>query len=196
MPSAVPRQTSATCFLILIGLKFTAVNVILVGLDVPVPFLRQIIQHENCRHRTDRHTGAAINALSGIDVQLRHFIERWSAIVIASAFRRMNTIHRAHIHTGGVFGSNARFSDDVCHRPAGRISPLRVYAHSFSSGRGAFLGTSCARYTAARLGRGELSIDFRSILTGQRNTPSKYKTTAMSNTVPTIPRPPPVPHLE
>src|ERR1700730_15271427 len=30
----------------------------------------------------------------------------------------------------------------------------------------------------------------------QRNTPRKYKMTAMSTTVPTIPRPPPVPHLE
>jgi hypothetical protein len=37
-------QLSATYLLTLVGLKFTAVNVILVGLDVPVPFLRQIIQ--------------------------------------------------------------------------------------------------------------------------------------------------------
>src|SRR5256885_14313153 len=43
---------------------------------LPISFLRQIIQRENCCHRTDRNTGAAVNALSGIDVQLRHFIER------------------------------------------------------------------------------------------------------------------------
>src|SRR5712692_3925767 len=101
--------TSATCLLILAGLKFTAVNVILVGLDIPVPLLWQIIQRENRGHRTDRNTGAAVNALSGIDVQLRHFIERRAAIVIGAAFRRMDTIHRAHVHTGSVFGPDTWF---------------------------------------------------------------------------------------
>src|SRR5260370_11927956 len=48
-------------FLILVGLKPTAVDVILVGLDVRVPLLWQIIQRENCSHRTDRYTGAAVN---------------------------------------------------------------------------------------------------------------------------------------
>ena len=61
-------QLSTPCLSILVGLKFTAVNVILVGLDVSVPFLRQIIQRENCSHWTDRNTGAAVNALSGIDI--------------------------------------------------------------------------------------------------------------------------------
>src|SRR5260370_26324544 len=103
-------------FLELFGLKLTSVNVILVGLNVRVPFLRQIIQRENCCHRTDRYTGAAVNALSGIDVQLRHFIERRAAIVIGAALRRMDTIHRAHIYTGGILGSDTGFSDDVDHR--------------------------------------------------------------------------------
>src|SRR5437899_9024084 len=101
------RETSATCLLIFVGLEFTAVNVILVDLGIRLPLLREIIQRENCRHRTDRNTGPAVNALSGIDVQLRHFIERRSAIVIGAAFRRMDTIHRAHIYTGGVLGSDA-----------------------------------------------------------------------------------------
>src|SRR2546425_13162289 len=94
---------SASCSLILVALKFTAVNVILVGLEVPLPLLREIIQRENCRHRTDRNTGPAVNALSGIDVQLRHFIEHRASIVIGAVFRRMDTIHRAHIDTGSVF---------------------------------------------------------------------------------------------
>src|SRR5713101_4161446 len=109
------RQTSATCFLILVGLKFTAVNVILVGLGVRLLLLREIIQRENCRHRTDRNTGPAVNALSGIDIQLRHFIERRAAIVIGAVFRRMDTIHGAHIYTGGILCSDARFGDDVGH---------------------------------------------------------------------------------
>src|SRR6266404_620733 len=42
-----------------------------------------------------------------------------------AAFRRMDTIHRAHVHTGGIFGPDTWFSDDVCHgpTPAGRIFP-------------------------------------------------------------------------
>src|SRR6266446_2056351 len=109
------RETSATCFLILVGLKLTAVNVILVGLGVRLPLLGQIFLREDGRHRTDRNTGTAVNALSGIDVELRHFIERRASIVIGAVFRRMDTIHRAHIHTGGVLGSDAGFSDDVGH---------------------------------------------------------------------------------
>src|SRR6266581_6877328 len=110
------RETSATCFLILVGPKFTAVNVVLVGFDIRLPLLREIIQRENCRHRTDRNTGPAVNALSGIDIQLRHFIERRAAIVIGAVFRRMDTIHWAHIYTGGILGSDAGFGDDVGHR--------------------------------------------------------------------------------
>src|SRR6266481_6023154 len=112
---AAPRRISATCLLIFVPLEFTAVNVTLVGLNVSVPFLRHIFLREDGRHRTDRNTGAAVNALSGIDVQLRHFIERRAAIVIGAAFRRMDTIHRAHIHTGSVLGSDTGFSDDVGH---------------------------------------------------------------------------------
>src|ERR1700692_4007126 len=143
----------ASCSLILVALKFTAVNVILVDLDIRVPLLRQIIHRENGGHGADRNTGPAVNAFGGIDVQLRHFIERRASIVISAALCRMDTIHRAYIHTRGIFGSDTRFGDDVCHRPtpAGRISPLRVYAHSFSSGRGAFLGTSCAQYFVQRV---------------------------------------------
>src|SRR5258708_74911 len=123
-----PRQTSATCFLILVGLKFTAVNVILVGLDVLVPFLRQIIQRENGRHRTDRNTGPAVNALSGIDVELRHFIERRAAIIIGAAFCRMDTIHRAHIYTRGILGSDTGFGDDVGHRSPPCMDPISLQA--------------------------------------------------------------------
>src|SRR6266404_100156 len=86
------RETSVTCFLILVGLKFTAVNVILVGLGVRLPLLREIIQRENCRYGTDRNTGTTVNALSGIDIQLRHFIERRASVVVSAVFRWMDAI--------------------------------------------------------------------------------------------------------
>src|SRR5439155_18687789 len=57
----------------------------------------------------------AVNALSGIDVQLRHFIERRATIVIGAVFRRMDTIHRAHIYTGSVFRPKTRLGNDVGH---------------------------------------------------------------------------------
>src|SRR5882672_1595833 len=120
------RETSATCFLILVGLKFTAVNVILVGLGVRFPLLREILQRENCRHRTDRNTGPAVNALSGIDVQLRHFIERRASIVIGSVFRRMDTIHRTHIDTGSVFRPETGLGDDVGHWSPPMHGPYRA----------------------------------------------------------------------
>src|SRR6266851_4864934 len=110
------RETSATCFLILVGLKFTAVNVILVGLGVRFPLNREIIQRENCRHGTDRNTCTAVNALSGIDVELRHFIERRASIVISAALCRMDTIHRAHIYTGSVFRPETGLGNDVGHQ--------------------------------------------------------------------------------
>src|SRR6266851_2911927 len=120
------RETSATCFLIFVGLKFSAVNVILVGLDIRVPLLGQIIQREDGRHRTDRNTGTAVNALSGIDIELRHFIERRASIVIGSVFRRMDTIHRAHIYTSGILCSDARFGDDVGHRSPPMHGPYQA----------------------------------------------------------------------
>jgi len=39
--TSLQSQPSATCLLILVGLKLTAVNVILIGFDVGAPFLRQ-----------------------------------------------------------------------------------------------------------------------------------------------------------
>ena len=120
------RRPLAAWFLILIRLEFTVHNVARVDLDIVVPLLWQIGLREDCRHRTDRYTGTAINALSRIDIQLRHFVVRRAAIVIGSALRRMDAIHWAHVYTGGVLRSDARFCDDVRHRstPAGRIFPL------------------------------------------------------------------------
>jgi hypothetical protein len=78
---------------------WTAINVVLVGFDVGAPFPRQIIQRENCRYRTDRNTGNAVNALSGNDTQSQHFIERRASIVIGVIFGRMDAIARL---TNGV----------------------------------------------------------------------------------------------
>lgn len=74
-----------------------------------LPFFRQIVGSKDCRHRTHRNAGAAVNTLDGIDEQL---------VSIGKLFRillRMNAIHWARVHTRGVLGANARFCNYVCH---------------------------------------------------------------------------------
>src|SRR5712692_1880399 len=102
-------------FLVLVGLKFTAVNVILVDLNKRIPLLWQIFQCEDCRHRADRHTGTAVDALGRIYVQLGDFIIRRPTVVVGAAFCRMDTIHWANVHAGRVFDSDTRLSNDVSH---------------------------------------------------------------------------------
>src|SRR5208283_892454 len=92
-------QPSPAHLHVLVRLRLTAVNIIPVDLDVCVPLLLHLIHRENGRHGTDWYTGAAIDALSRIDIQLRHFVERWAAIVLGSAPCRMDAVHGAHVHT-------------------------------------------------------------------------------------------------
>jgi hypothetical protein len=80
-----------------------------IDLGKVLPLLGQIIQSKDRRYRANRDTSATINALHWVDVKLSIGCER--VFVLA----RMNAVNRAGIHTGGVFGSNARFSDYVCH---------------------------------------------------------------------------------
>jgi hypothetical protein len=44
------------------------------------PPLRQIVQRKNCGHRADGYAGATIDALHGIDVELRGFVEARTAM--------------------------------------------------------------------------------------------------------------------
>src|SRR5579872_1590615 len=74
------------------------------------PFLRQVVQRKNCRHRADRHTGSAVDTFNRVDVQ--HFLFRVRRII----FLWMDTIHRASVDTRGVFGADARFCDYVGHK--------------------------------------------------------------------------------
>src|SRR5579885_1497221 len=55
-------------------------------------------------HRADRLARAAINALFGIDK------------ILLVLFPGVNAVHRADIHTRGVFDADARLGDDISHR--------------------------------------------------------------------------------
>ena len=73
------------------------------------PFFRNIFVRENCLNRTGRNTCTAVNTFIRVDIQLR--LSGKCFLVLAG----MDTINRTHIYTCGIFCSDARFSDSVCH---------------------------------------------------------------------------------
>ena len=70
----------------LCGRELATLNVARVDLRKVLPLLGQVIQRENRGHRADRHTGATVYALDGIDVELRDFIEAGTAILVGRVF--------------------------------------------------------------------------------------------------------------
>src|SRR6185437_3968466 len=83
--------------------------VLCVDLHVVLPLVRQVVGCIDGRHRADWHTGAAVDALHRINIELlRSFVLRFP-------FARMDAVHGAGIHASSVFGPDARFSNDVGH---------------------------------------------------------------------------------
>src|SRR5262249_34211991 len=73
--------------------------------------------------RARRHTRATIDALFRMDVEHRRLRE--FRLVLA----RVDAIHRADVHAGGVLGFDARVGDDERHA---RESPLCCEVRSYS----------------------------------------------------------------
>src|SRR5258707_7397709 len=73
------------------------------------PFLGQIFERKDGGHWTHRNACAAIDAFRGMDVKLRFRGE--FRLILA----RMNAVHRADIHAGGVFCADAGLGDHVSH---------------------------------------------------------------------------------
>ena len=101
----------------LCGREFAALDVACVDLRKVLPLLGQVIQRENRGHWADRHTGSTVDALDGIDVELRDFIEVGTAIIVGRAFLWVDAIYGAGIDAGGVLYSDAGLGNDVRHRP-------------------------------------------------------------------------------
>jgi hypothetical protein len=94
------------CYLVfgeLCGREFAALDVACVDLRKLLPLLGQVIQRENRRHRADRHTGATVDALDGIDVELRDFIEAGTAIIVGRALLGVDAIYGAGIDAAVSF---------------------------------------------------------------------------------------------
>jgi hypothetical protein len=73
------------------------------------PLLGQVIEREDGRHRAYRYARATIDTFYRIDVNQLFVLE--TRVV----FLRVNTIHRARVHTSRIFSTYAGFGDNVCH---------------------------------------------------------------------------------
>jgi hypothetical protein len=73
------------------------------------PLLGQILQSKNRRHGANGNARAAVDAFIRMNIELLFGLE--ARFVLA----RVNAIHRADIHAGSVFRSNARLRDYIRH---------------------------------------------------------------------------------
>ena len=73
------------------------------------PFFRQVVGRKDGRDWAYGHTGAAIDALHRIDVELFLFGVR------RLVFLRVDAVNWARIHTGGVLGADTGFCDYIGH---------------------------------------------------------------------------------
>src|SRR5208282_1721641 len=90
------------------------------------PLLRQVVERKDGRDRTHGHTGSAVDALDRIDI--KHGYVGEVSLVLA----RVNAIHRAHVHTGRVFGADARFRNNVSHNRQALLTISEVIGESHS----------------------------------------------------------------
>lgn len=88
------------------GSLFEVINV---DLDVLVPLSRHVVLWKDRLHRTLVYAQTAIDTGIGVDVELD------CGTMVARFFCRMDAVDGANFDAGGVLGSDARFSDDVCH---------------------------------------------------------------------------------
>src|SRR5207245_7782289 len=81
--STPPKANLFRCLVFgeLCGREFAALDVARVDLRKMLPLLGQVIRRKNRGDRADRHAGATVYALDGIDVELRDLIERGTAVV-------------------------------------------------------------------------------------------------------------------
>src|SRR5262245_20581103 len=75
------------------------------------PLLRRLVEREDGLDRTRRHTGAAIDALVGMNIEHLGRGERRLVLPWVDA------VHGTDVHARGILRADARFADDVSHEP-------------------------------------------------------------------------------
>src|SRR5262249_32761568 len=74
-----------------------------------LPLFRQILHREDRGYWANRYARAAVNAFRWVDIQLGH------PFVFRFVLARVDTVHRAHVHAGGVLGADARLGNHISH---------------------------------------------------------------------------------
>ena len=112
---------------VLVRLEFPAFNVACVQFRVVLPFFWQIIERKNCGDGANGHTSSAIDALHGVNVKLRDFVECWPTVVVGRVLLGVNAVHGTSIDASGIFRSDAGLGNDVCHEAPPRV-PIPDYS--------------------------------------------------------------------
>jgi hypothetical protein len=81
-----------------------------IALSELFPLFGQIIQREDGRDRTHRHTSPAVNALNRVDIEHLFLSERGLILL------GMNTIDRTSINASSVLGADAWLCNYVGHK--------------------------------------------------------------------------------
>jgi hypothetical protein len=89
-----------------------------------LPLFGQVVHRKNRGDREDRHAGSAIDALYGIDVELRDIIEARTAIVVGSVLLRVDAIYSYTV---------TRLTK-LAHRVEQRGVPVEGWLHSCVNG--------------------------------------------------------------
>ena len=112
------------------GREFASLHVAFVQFRILLPLLGQVVQRKNRGHRTDRYTGAAIDAFHGINVELGNVVEYGAAVVIGRILLGVDAINGTGVDAGGIFGPDAGFGNDK-----GHMSPPPIRIHAMPPGK-------------------------------------------------------------
>ena len=102
--------------------ELAGLHVALVEFRILLPLLGKVVQRKNRGDRADWDTGSTIDAFHRINVQLGNVVERRTTVVITGVLLGVDTIYGTGVDAGGVFGSDARFGNDIGHRPPPAIT--------------------------------------------------------------------------
>src|SRR5581483_8276677 len=96
-----------------------------VDFGIFLPLLREIVLREDGRNWAHRYASATINTLNGINIE--HFVVGEPGLVLL----RVDAVHRASIHASCILGSNAWFSNHVCHSISISMDSVRERNRTF-----------------------------------------------------------------
>ena len=104
--------------------ELASLQVAFVQFRILLPLLGKVVQRKNRGYRAHWDTGATINTLHRVNVELGHIVECGTAVVISRILLGVDAIYGTGVDAGGVFRSDAGFGNDLGHRPP---PPTKIY---------------------------------------------------------------------